>query len=75
MAKTLDDVQNEVHQTTGVIASAIALINGLRQKLADAISGQDTAANQAKVQAIIDELDKGQNDLAAAVAANTPVAN
>ena len=64
----LDDLKREVAETKTISASAIALIEGLKAKLDEAIATGDPAA----LQALSDELDTQGNALAAAVTANTP---
>lgn len=68
MSAQLDALTAEVSQTTTVIDSAIALIQGLKAAL-DA-AGTDPA----KLQALSDSLDAKQKQLAQAVADNTPAA-
>jgi DNA-binding FadR family transcriptional regulator len=66
MAGELDALKQQVTEMAGVEQSAVALIEGLHQRLTDAIAAGDPAA----LQALADDL-KGQKDaLAAAVAAN-----
>lgn len=62
----LDDLRAQVHATVGLEQSAIVLIEGLAQKLADAIA----AGNPAALVALKDELEASGNALAAALAAN-----
>lgn len=69
MAK-LSDLQAKVVAEETVIGSAVTLIGGLSQQLKDALAQNDPTA----IQNLIDELDAGQQQLAAAVAANTPAA-
>ena len=61
----LDALTREVHETSSVIESAIALLNGLGAAVRAA------ASDPAAVQALADELDAKQAALAAAIAANT----
>lgn len=68
MAGELAKLTQEVAETKSVMQSAKALIVGLKEKL-DA-AGTDPAA----LAALSAELDASQNDLAAAIAANTPAA-
>lgn len=65
----LQPLADKVHETEGVIDSAITLITGLAQRLRDALTGEDL---NAEVQALANELDAKSDALAAAVAANTP---
>lgn len=62
----VDKVESEVTELTTVVDSAVALINGLSQQI------RDTAGSAAKANALADALDAKANELAAAVAANTP---
>lgn len=66
----LDSLKTNVANNTTVIQSAIVLIQGLKQKLDDAIASGDPA----QVQALSDELGAQDAALAQAVAANTPAA-
>jgi predicted RNA-binding Zn ribbon-like protein len=68
MANELENLQREVQENNDVMQSAIALINGLKTKLDEAIAGGDMS----QVQALSDQLDQNSNALAQAVAANTP---
>ncbi len=65
---TIADLQVEVAKVKTVEASAVILLKGLSQQLKDALAANDPAA----IQAVIDDLDTGTNDLAAAVTENTP---
>lgn len=67
---TIADLQAEVAKVKTVEASAVALLKGLSQQLKDALAANDPAA----IQAVIEDLDTGTNDLAAAVTENTPTA-
>lgn len=62
----LDELTAEVEENSTVIGSAVALIQGLKEKL-DA-AGTDPV----KLKALSDQLDSNSKALAAAVAANTP---
>lgn len=62
----LDELTAEVEENSTVIGSAVALIQGLKEKL-DA-AGTDPI----KLKALSDQLDSNSKALAAAVAANTP---
>lgn len=61
----LDDLKTEVEQNKTVAASAVALIQGLAQKI------QDAGTDPSQLQAIVDELKDNDQSLADAVAANT----
>lgn len=66
----LDTLKTEVAETTTVMASAVALLQGLKAKLDEAIASGDPAA----LAALSAELDTNTNALAAAITANTPAA-
>jgi hypothetical protein len=68
MAGELDNLRTEVAENASAIDSAIALLNGLKTKLDEAIA----SGNMAEVQALSDELSNKTDSLAAAVTANTP---
>lgn len=68
MAK-LDELKAEVAETKTVQESAIALLQGLKAKLDEALAGGNV---EAEVKALRDELDASNAALADAVAANTP---
>ena len=70
MAGELDTLKASVSRNTDVIASAIALIQGIKAALDAAIAAGDPAA----LTALSDTLGAQDDALAAAVAANTPVA-
>ncbi len=69
MAGNLDDLTAEVARNTTVEKSALALINGFSAQLAAA--GTDSV----KLKALRDGLAANDDELAAAVAANTPAAS
>lgn len=58
----------EVSEIKTVAQSAVALIKGIAQELKDA------KGDQAKIDALAEQLDGGGNELAAAITANTPAA-
>lgn len=66
----LDNLRDQVARNKSVTDSAIVLLQGLKQKLDDAIASGDPAA----VQAVSDSLGTETDSLAAAVTANTPAA-
>lgn len=66
MAGELQRLQTEVAEMSGVVDSAIVLINGLAQQI------RDLAQDPAALNAMADDLDAKANALAAAVVANTP---
>lgn len=70
MPKELDDLTAQVAENTNVEQSALILIQGLAQKLQDAIN----AGNPAALTALQTQLKTSSDALAAAVAANTPAA-
>lgn len=65
---SLADLRAKVAANTTVVASAITLIQGIKQKLDAAIAQNDPVA----LQALSDELDNSDQTLAAAILANTP---
>ena len=70
MSDELNKLQQEVAETRTVTESAVKLIVGMRDELANIVrEGVDPAA----VAALANELDASVNDLAVAVAANTKV--
>jgi len=68
MSAELDALTAQVHTNTNVVQGALALINGISDRIKAA--GADPAA----LQALTSELDQQDQTLAAAVAANTPAA-
>lgn len=64
----LDNLKREVQETKTINASVIALLQGLKAKLDEALANDDQEA----IQALADSLDVEQQGLAAAVSANTP---
>ncbi len=66
MSAELDQLTAQVHANTSVVQSAVALINGISDRIKAA--GTDPAA----LQALTAKLDQQDQGLAAAVAANTP---
>jgi len=65
---TIEELQAEVAANTDVTQSAVALIDGLAQKLEDALAQNDPAA----VQEVVDQLRQNSGALGAAVTENTP---
>jgi hypothetical protein len=73
----LSGIKSQVETTTSVEASAAALINGFQAKLDQAIADAVAANDNADLSALTDlsnELKASSDDLASAVAANTPAA-
>lgn len=64
-------VNAEVARLTDVVASAVALINGIADKIAAAVAANDAGDNTA-LSGLADSLRAQADGLAAAVAANTP---
>lgn len=64
----LDNLKREVEETKSINQSVIALLQGLKAKLDEAIASGDPAV----LQALADSLDTEQQGLAAAITANTP---
>ncbi len=71
MSIQLDALTAQVAATATVQASAVVLIQGIAQKLQEAL---DNAADPAAIQALADSLKAGTDALAEAVTANTPSA-
>jgi Zn-dependent M16 (insulinase) family peptidase len=63
----LDTLETDVANETDVVASAVALLDGLHQELADAIASGDPT----RVQAVADHLEANTQALADAVQRNT----
>ena len=68
MSAVLDDLTAKVTALQSVDASAVALLQGLKTKLDEAIAGGDLAA----IQALSDQIGVSTQALADAVVANTP---
>jgi hypothetical protein len=66
MSAELDRLTTEVEETRGVVDSAIALIQGFKAALDEAIA----SGNPAALTALSDSLDAKTNELADAIAAN-----
>lgn len=71
MANELDALEAQVTTVVDAEDSAIALLQGLFQKLQDAIN----SGNPARIQAVTDALKAKTDALAAAIVANTPAAS
>lgn len=72
MARTLDEVLDIVRESNTKADSVIALIDGVKAKLDEALKGERiSAASQAKIDAIFDEVAAQRDELVAAVEANT----
>ncbi len=65
MSAELDRLTTEVSETSTVVDSAVALIQGLAEQI------RQLATDPAALNALADSLDTKTNELAAAVAANT----
>lgn len=73
---TLDQVLSDVTDESTQLDSLSTLITGLKQQLADALSGINLPAPvQAKVDAIFTQAEANRDKLATALNANTPAAN
>ena len=73
MAADFSALEAEVSRLTDVDASAIALLNGIAQRVADAVTADNLADNTETAKLAADL--KAQTDaLSAAVTANTPAA-
>ena len=66
-------LQAEVARNKDVAASAIAMLNGIAQKVADAVAA-DNLADDTMTAQLSSELSAQTDSLAAAVTANTPAA-
>ena len=71
MAINLDDLKAEVERNRSVDSSAAALINGIAQRIADAIAADDVA-DATNLNALVSDLRASTDDLSSAVTANTP---
>lgn len=67
----LDDLAAQVRANTNLEQSAITLITGIAQQLADAVSADDSEA----ITALSEQLKASATSLADAIAANTPQIN
>jgi hypothetical protein len=74
MALNLDDLRAEVERNRSVDASAAALINGIAQRIADAIAADDVA-DATNLNALVTDLRASTDDLSGAVTANTPASS
>lgn len=73
MAKTLDEVLQSVRDNKTVGESAITLLNGLKTKLDEALSGTNLPpAVQAKIDEIFSTSEADKQALQDAITANTP---
>lgn len=64
-------INAEVTRLTDVVASAVALINGIADKIAAAVAAND-AGDNTELAGLADSVRSQADSLAAAVAANTP---
>ena len=72
---TIDQVAQDVSDESTLIDSVSVLITGLKQQVADALSGATLPpAVQAKIDAVFTTAEANKAKLATAVAANTPAA-
>lgn len=69
MSPELEALKTEVAETKTIAGSAITLLNGLKTKLDEAIANN----NMQDVVQLRNDLDASNNELAAAITANTPV--
>lgn len=73
MANTLDEIASDVEAETTLIAGVGTLIAGLKQQVADALSGTTLPpAVQAKIDTIFAGTEANKTALADALAANVP---
>ena len=68
MTPAMERITREVAETKTAVQSAVTLINGLAQQI------RDNADDPVALNALADDLDQSQADIAAAVTANTPAA-
>lgn len=77
-SQALADLIAQVTRVNAVIPSAVALINGIQAKIdaavAAALANGATSEELAPVSALSAQLSQEDDDLAAALAANTPAA-
>jgi septal ring factor EnvC (AmiA/AmiB activator) len=66
MSAELDRLTTEVAETKTAVASVLALVEGLAQQI------RDNATDPVALNKLADDLDAAQQDIAAAVTANTP---
>ena len=71
MSAELDALTAQIASNTTVIGSALVLIRGIRDRIDQAITGAD-AATRAKLTELRNDLSTTDQELADAVAANTP---
>lgn len=74
MGNALDALTAEVARDKGVISSAATLISGFKAQLDAAIAAAKAGDNSAALDALSADLHGSVDQLAAAVAANTPAA-
>jgi hypothetical protein len=67
MSKEFDDLTARVHANSDVLDSAVALINGIAARI------EAAGVDPVKLQALTTELQAKDDELAAAVVANTPL--
>ncbi len=68
MANELADLKTEVQENKDLVQSAKALLTGIKTKLDEAIA----SGNMSEVKALSDELAVSNDELSAAIVANTP---
>jgi hypothetical protein len=68
---TLDDVKAKVAEQSSVVASAVAFIDGLKDKLDAAVAELKAGGSPEKIKEIVDALDADKNKLAEAIKENT----
>jgi ABC-type transporter Mla subunit MlaD len=74
MAKTLDEVLEQVRATRGYVKSVSELIGGLKQQVTDALANTSpriSDADQAKIDEIFTEAEAASTEAAAAIGANS----
>ena len=68
MSTIVEKIRSEVEKNTAVVQSVITLVTNMAEQI------RATQADEVALNTLADDLDKSANDLAAAVAANTPAA-
>jgi hypothetical protein len=68
----LDDLKAAVTQTQTVEQSAVTLLQGIAQKLNEAMANNQAASNDPALTSLRDQLNTSAAELAAAITANTP---
>lgn len=75
MAGILDGLVSAVEAGNSVQASAIALLDGLTEKIGELITAGGNTVDVTQLQNIVDNVNARREELAAAVVRNTPADN